>query len=835
MQYAEPSSCGILSTFKSVKNFMVMPLDVYFSVKTLVTFFGKSSFCVVLMVIIDSPISAWISRQTQKQYERYRGESDRTDQTTIEVFDQIKLIKINGWEEMIKDKLLQSGRRQDELIRKGVLFNTIGDILQSLVKTLTLIVLVGLRFWQHLPLKASALFPSIRIVESLRTSLNGIPSMLNSIRLDKADIERMEMLLQADESPDRYEEKEREEGKEKKMEKRRKRGRRSKKLEELSRKDKSSISLSSKEDSKSDDDDGGSEAYQRKMKENVEKKENGRGKGKEEKERMKKGREEVKDKEEKGDKEENNDNNDTDIVISLTNASFAWISTTTTTSSSSSSSSRLSSFLHTFHSNFIWLYGLDVSSYVNPLPPPLPSPLPILRNISFSLPRHSHTLIFGPVGCGKTALLASILGETICGDEAEVGERGYNLSGGQRVRIALARAACSSAEVFLLDDILASVDAHVGQALVIKCISQLLKGKTVLLATHHTKYLPYFDTVIAMEEDGSIRKIGRAEEFKGIVKEMGVIVKEEKEGGGEEEEEKKGGERERETLGDNFENNCEKKIEYANNIPFLSSSSSSPSQEISFLFFIFFAASLFFSFSKIPVRLLSNHFQQQSAHAIKTDMYTKLFHAQMRFFDTTPASMLYRRLNAVNSISYSVLHSFNATASSLAKQPLAMVAIPSAMPELLLLHVVLATRRFFKQCVEGAATIRAFGVQEAVEERQRELCRSQCDVEFYRESVRALVVNISSWCYDALELLTYLTAIVLKAAGRNTYFLPMALQMSHSAVSAGRNLYSQLLSLYFVVGKIGRIRELCDVEQEGECTINVPEDVNEKSKMIKCS
>eukprot|EP00770_Monocercomonoides_exilis_P003292 MONOS_3272.1-p1 / transcript=MONOS_3272.1 / gene=MONOS_3272 / organism=Monocercomonoides_exilis_PA203 / gene_product=ABC transporter family member / transcript_product=ABC transporter family member / location=Mono_scaffold00076:62-1229(-) / protein_length=281 / sequence_SO=supercontig / SO=protein_coding / is_pseudo=false len=146
-------------------------------------------------------------------------------------------------------------------------------------------------------------------------------------------------------------------------------------------------------------------------------------------------------------------------------------------------------------------------------------------------------------------------------DEAEVGKRGYNLSGGQRMRIALARAVYSSAEVFLLDDILASIDAHVGQALVIKCISQLLKGKTVLLATHHTKYLPHFDTAIAMEEDGRIRKIGRAEEFKGIVKEMVVIVKEKKEG-------RKERKRRRRRRGE---------IKDANDIPSPSSSSSSSS------------------------------------------------------------------------------------------------------------------------------------------------------------------------------------------------------------------------------------------------------------------
>ncbi|KAH7831539.1 uncharacterized protein MONOS_9178 [Monocercomonoides exilis] len=56
------------------------------------------------------------------------------------------------------------------------------------------------------------------------------------------------------------------------------------------------------------------------------------------------------------------------------------------------------------------------------------------------------------------------------------------------------------------------------------------EGEDCLVHTHHTKYLPYFDTAIAMEENGRIRKIGRAEEFKGIVKEMVVMVKEKKEG-----------------------------------------------------------------------------------------------------------------------------------------------------------------------------------------------------------------------------------------------------------------------------------------------------------------
>ncbi|EHB12489.1 ATP-binding cassette transporter sub-family C member 11 [Heterocephalus glaber] len=70
------------------------------------------------------------------------------------------------------------------------------------------------------------------------------------------------------------------------------------------------------------------------------------------------------------------------------------------------------------------------------------------------------------------------------GDMTEIGEWGLNLSEGQKQRISLARAIYSNHQLYLLDDPLSTVEAHVGKHVFEECIKKMLRGKTVILVAH---------------------------------------------------------------------------------------------------------------------------------------------------------------------------------------------------------------------------------------------------------------------------------------------------------------------------------------------------------------
>ncbi|KAK2964796.1 Multidrug resistance-associated protein [Blattamonas nauphoetae] len=195
----------------------------------------------------------------------------------------------------------------------------------------------------------------------------------------------------------------------------------------------------------------------------------------------------------------------------------------------------------------------------------------VLTDVCLQVPTGSLTMVVGGVGSGKSSLAAAITGDvervngTVCvrgsiafcpqiawinnstvrgnivfgmpfdetkysevirvcalekdlqmlaaGDQTAIGEKGVNLSGGQKARIQLARAVYSDRDIVVLDDPLSAVDAHVGRFLIDECILGRLKGKTIVLMTNQIQFLDRADKVVALK-DGKIIGQGRYEELR---------------------------------------------------------------------------------------------------------------------------------------------------------------------------------------------------------------------------------------------------------------------------------------------------------------------------------
>jgi len=95
----------------------------------------------------------------------------------------------------------------------------------------------------------------------------------------------------------------------------------------------------------------------------------------------------------------------------------------------------------------------------------------------------------------------------------EIGEKGINLSGGQKARVSIARALYSDADIYLFDDPISALDANVGRNIINNCICNYLNNKTRILVTHALQYCQFADKIIHLN-NGSIDFNGTYEELK---------------------------------------------------------------------------------------------------------------------------------------------------------------------------------------------------------------------------------------------------------------------------------------------------------------------------------
>ena len=114
------------------------------------------------------------------------------------------------------------------------------------------------------------------------------------------------------------------------------------------------------------------------------------------------------------------------------------------------------------------------------------------------------------------------------GDMTEIGERGINLSGGQKARVSIARALYSDSDIYLLDDPISALDAHVGRNIINNVLCDYLKNKTRILVTHAIQYCNRADRIVYMK-DGKIEWEGNFEQLENQEFYKNMVIKKKEE------------------------------------------------------------------------------------------------------------------------------------------------------------------------------------------------------------------------------------------------------------------------------------------------------------------
>ncbi len=97
------------------------------------------------------------------------------------------------------------------------------------------------------------------------------------------------------------------------------------------------------------------------------------------------------------------------------------------------------------------------------------------------------------------------------GLDTEVGERGTKISGGQRQRLAIARAFLRDPKVLMLDEATASLDSE-SEAKVQQALANLMKGRTTLVIAHRLSTIVDADKIYFIEK-GKVTGSGKHAEL----------------------------------------------------------------------------------------------------------------------------------------------------------------------------------------------------------------------------------------------------------------------------------------------------------------------------------
>ena len=114
----------------------------------------------------------------------------------------------------------------------------------------------------------------------------------------------------------------------------------------------------------------------------------------------------------------------------------------------------------------------------------------------------------------QNACVSDFINKFDKGLETYIGERGVMLSGGEKQRIAIARAFIKNAPIVILDEATSALD-NKSEAIVQKAINNLMKDKTVFVIAHRLTTIQNVDR-IAVIDKGELVELGSHNELMQI-------------------------------------------------------------------------------------------------------------------------------------------------------------------------------------------------------------------------------------------------------------------------------------------------------------------------------
>ena len=501
-------------------NAFVAPMMIAAYIYLLFDFFGLT-FISGLIVLLSFMISNYfIAKEFRRRQKLMMGKKDACMKVTTETLENIKILKLYNWENEFKNKILNARKIEMDFMANRYVISNINQTINWLCPTLVSIVTLGFYQMFNDSFNISTMLIGLSIFSKLQGPVRMLPNIINNLLETTVSLKRIEEFLkQPDINKDLI-----------------KRGNYDENGEYAIKIDGGNFSWGVKQKKKSRWDLPG---------------------------KKKKGMDKFKDlKIKEEDKIINEEKNENVILPS------SEVEQRTSIPNSKDNSENIKS-LGNLEGNEIEIEGCKIQI---PVPKGIDYDL-TLKNIKFEVKPGELVAIVGEVGCGKSSLLQAIINSLIllnpkeCDgihingrvgyaaqipwiqndtirnnilfslpfdevkynrvlslcqlnedldtfegkDLTEIGEKGINLSGGQKVRISLARTIYNEPDIYLFDDPISALDANVGKKIMKNCIVKYLKGKTRVVVTHALSYLKYMDRIIYMKQ-GRIEWSGNYQE-----------------------------------------------------------------------------------------------------------------------------------------------------------------------------------------------------------------------------------------------------------------------------------------------------------------------------------